>query len=309
MRSLLLIVLSFCSVVFAEAQLKVASLNPIMSDLARQVGGEHVEVVELMKPGMDPHSYRPTPEDLRKLDGARIVLAAGKGLESYLDDLRGNLSKEQQLLEVGRTIPSIKLSAESSLFACCPAHSVGSIDPHWWQSTKNLQRAARVLSDAFSKSNPEHKKIFNANRRRYVKELDELQRWAKKEIAIIPRSDRILCTSHMAFGYFCREFGFQALPVQGLSTEGSASPGYLIEVVDTLRKNNVKAVFPEATANTKTLEALVAETGVRLGEPLLSGAPRAEDPTYIAMMRNNVNAMVTALKPQEENEKDESPIK
>lgn len=287
----------------AQAGLKVVSLNPIMSDLARQVGGDYVEVIDLMKPGMNPHEYRPTPGDLRKLDGAVIVLAAGKGLESYLDDLRGNLSIDQILLELGQEIPSIVVDDHDDHDghgAQCTHqdHNHGTIDPHWWQSIKNGKRATRTLSNAFSKSDPEHKADYAANRRAYGKKLDELHRWAQKEISAIPASDRILCTSHMAFGYFCHEFAFEALPVQGLSTKGSAEPGYLSIVVDSLREHHVKAVFPEVAANAKTLEALVAETGVRLGKPLLTGAPSPEEPTYEAMMRYNVTSIVEALIPR-----------
>ena len=94
--------------VSTAAPLKVASLHPIVADLARQVGGVNVEVVEILKPGSDIHHFEPSPKDIAEMRGARLLLASGKELETYLDKLRDSLGAGVKLVEVGEKVPSIR---------------------------------------------------------------------------------------------------------------------------------------------------------------------------------------------------------
>lgn len=276
------------------AELKVASLNPIVSDIARQVGGERVTVIELMKPGENPHIYEPTPEQLRQAHDADLVMAAGKGLESYLPDLRDSIGKDKPVLEVGRKIPSLKIGKDE-IFICCPAHAATAIDPHWWHSVKNLQRAARIVADTFGEMDADGEAYYSARCRQYTQQLDDLISWIKKEVYRIPRGDRILATAHTAFGYFCRDFGFRAVAVQGLSSEVNADPAHVSAVIKTIRSENIKAVFPEKNTNPKILETITQETGIKMGGCLLAGSPEPEAPTCEAMIRHNVRAIAEAL--------------
>ena len=280
----------------AQAELKVVSLHPYMSDLARKVGGEHIQLTELVSIGGNPHSYEPTPEDLKHVSDADLVLASGKKLETYLPKLEDNLKKGASILEVGRTIPSCLIEADSEIFVCCPAHSVGSVDPHWWHSAVAMKRATHVVQSAFAKADEAHSDAYKAQARAYANELDELHRWVKKAVAGVPRSQRYLVTAHAAFGYFCRDYRFKAIPIQGLNKEQNPTPKYLAESVEVIRKNNITVVFPEVTANEKVLAAMVKETGVRLGKPLLADSPSKDAPDYISAYRYNVNAIVDGLR-------------
>ncbi len=279
-----------------DSRLRIATLHPLLTDIAQNVGGNRVDVVSLLKPGGDPHHYAPSPGDLSRIRNASLVLASGKGLEPYLDRLAANLSQEQRLIEVGRRIPSIKIEV-GELFTCCPAHSKGSVDPHWWHSIANVSRAARHLSEEFSNAAPEHRTYFQENSRAYIARLSALKQWAERELSVIPRSNRDLVTAHAAFGYFCKEFGFRSIPVLGLSGESDPSPQYLSQTIEALRKNRVKAVFPEHTNNPKVLSAIVAETGVKVGEPLIAdGTGEGDTATFEGMMRHNIHAIVNGLR-------------
>ena len=280
--------------------LRVASLNPIASDLARQVGGEAVAVIELMKPGQDPHFYAPAPSDLKAAEDTRLILAMGKGLETYLDDLRETLHPGQEILEIGRLVPSLRLEAGMDLFDCCPAHSHGAVDPHWWQSLLNMKRAARVVADAFSTALPAEAAGFQARSREYARRLDTLDTWTRAEIARIPASRRRLATAHAAFNYFCKDYRFKPVPVLGLSTLDQPRPGQFRLVIDTIRAEGILAVFPEVGANPVPLETVAREAGIRLGGALLAGSPEPGNPTFEAMFRHNVETMVAGLVPGEE---------
>ena len=293
------ILITLLTPLLSFSQLTVASLNPVVSDIAKQVGGEYIKVIELMETGDNPHLYEPNPEQLRAAHKARIILAAGMGLETYLPDLRDTLTENQQILEVGRTIPPLvsgHVCSNSSDHDHDHKHST--IDPHWWHSIKNLQRATLIIAGIFSRLSPENEKYFKSRSRAYRNKLEKLNSWAKREIYRIPRKERILTTAHTSFGYFCHDFEFTAIPVQGLSSETTPNPRQMTTVVNTIREKNVKAIFPEKNVNPKLIETIIRETGVKQGGSLLAAGPTPEAPTCEAMMRHNVKTIVEALAPE-----------
>jgi zinc/manganese transport system substrate-binding protein len=262
------------SLSFAQAApLKVATLHPIVADLARQVGGANVEVIEILKPGGDIHHFEPAPKDIAAMRGSRLLLASGKGLETYLDKLRDSLGAGVKLVEVGEKIPSIP-------YVCNHDHGEhdhhhGQFDPHWWHSAENMKRAARVMSDELSAADPANSGAYEAGAKAASKRFSELKVWAQKEIAKISRADRKLVTAHSAFGYFCKEFGF--------------------ETIAEIREHGIKAVFPEDQANPKVLAEIARSTGVKIGDPLIADGTAKTAHTFETMLAHNVRALVAAL--------------
>lgn len=275
--------------------LRVASLHPIMSDLARQVGGDRVIVIDLMPLDTNPHTYYPTPANLKAATDSDLVLAVGKGMEPYLDEFRESLGGRVEVFEVGQAVPSLRVQADD-VFVCCPSHASGAIDPHWWHSVRNMRRAALALAETFARLRPADESVFRTQAEAYTVKLDALYHWAKAGIASIPRADRELTTAHAAFGYLCREFGLRSITVMGLTNEQDPDPGYLKEVITTLRDHHVRAVFPESNANPKVLESIARDAGVTIGGHLHADMVGLEDPTYEAMMRHNVQIIIDALK-------------
>jgi len=281
----------------AYAELKVASLHPLLGDLARQVGGDKVTVTDLLKPGSDAHHFEPTSKDLASLKGVTLVLASGKHLESYLDKLADSLGSSVKIVEVGKPIPSIKIEASSEVFLCCPAHAAGGIDPHWWHSADNMKRAARVLADEFAAADPANSETYKTNADAAQQHFTALKSWAQQQFATIPKTDRKLVTAHAAFGYFCKEYGFKSLPVLGLSREDEASPKYLAETVKVIRDHNIRAVFPEDQANPKVLTEIARETNVKIGKSLIADGTSPSAHTFETMLKHNVGVIVEAMKP------------
>ncbi|MFC5051345.1 metal ABC transporter solute-binding protein, Zn/Mn family [Rubritalea spongiae] len=280
------------STLVCQAKMKVATLNPLLADLARQVGGAHVEVIDLMGVNGDPHTFQPSPSRLAKAKGAKIYLASGKDLEPSLNKLKSILAGKATVVEVGRNIPSITISGDSSVYVCCPRHSVGALDPHWWQSVENWRRAASIVEKEFSKVDPANAASYKAHSNNYRKELSGLKSWGKKQIASIPRSQRNLATAHAAFGYFCKEFGFKSIPIQGLNKEQSASPQYVQEAIAIIRDNKVKAIFPENGANTKSLQTISKATGAKIADHLYADSANS----IIGMFQHNITTIVNNLK-------------
>ena len=278
----------------ALAAMKVATLHPIVADLARQVGGANVEVVEILKPGGDVHHFEPATKDIAAMRGSKLILASGKGLETYLDKLRDSLGAGVKLVEVGEKVPSIP-------YVCDHDHSEehdhhhGEFDPHWWHSAENMQRAARIVADVFAEADPANEAAYAANAKTASKRFGELKTWAKIEIAKIDRADRKLVTAHNAFGYFCKEYGFEPISILGVSRSDDSSLKHVTESIATIREHGIKAAFPEDQANPKVLAEIVRSTGVKMGDPLVADGTAKHAHTFETMIAHNVRAIVLAL--------------
>jgi zinc/manganese transport system substrate-binding protein len=285
----------------ALAATKVASLHPILADLAQQVGGANVEVVEILQPGADIHHFEPAPKDLAAMRGAKLLLASGKGLESYLDKLRDSLGTGVKLVEVGEKIPSIPFAEhhhdEAGHDHAEHDHHHGAEDPHWWHSAENMKRAARIVADELSAADPANAAAYAVGAKAASKRFGELESWAKKEIAKIDRKDRKLVTAHAAFGYFCKEYGFEPLSVLSIGRSDDASSKHIAETIEEIREHGIKAIFPEDQANPKVLAEIARSTGVKIGEPLIADGTAKIAHTFETMHAHNVRAIVAALAP------------
>lgn len=296
MKSLLLVL---CSLIAgsASANLTVATTHPLLSDLARQVGGKTVTVVDLVKPGTELHHFEPTSSEFSALRKSQLLLASGKHLESYLDKLKESLGAGMTILEVGKTIPSLKIEPGSGVFMCCPEHAAGGIDPHWWHSAENMARAAKIIADQFAKMDADNAAVYQTNGSAVAKKMLELKKWAQQEISVIPKDARKLVTAHAAFGYLCKEYGLQFIPMLGLSAEDEASAKYLTTAIQTIKEKRIVGIFPEDGANPKILEEIAKQTGVKLSPPLnADGVQVGAGSTFEGMFRHNITTIVTALK-------------
>ena len=276
------------------APLQVSALHPLMADLARQVGGQRVTVFDLVGEGGNPHRFEPRPADLKQMGNSGVILASGKNQESYLGRIKETL-KNVTVVEVGRTIPSLTVGKDA-VYSCCPQHAVGMPDPHWWHGIENMRRAARVVAQAFSEKDPAGKEFYLANATAYGQRLEQLKRWARSELAKVPRNQRKLVTAHNAFAYFAKEFGFEVIAVSGLNKEQNNTPQELAKTIEAVQKSGVQAIFPEKGASEKAVRSIATTTKVQVGEPLIAdGNGTGKEAGFEAMIRHNVNALTKAL--------------
>lgn len=270
-----------------------------MADLARDIGGGRVEVVEIVKPGMDPHVYEPTPGDLKTITESQILLASGLGFEGYLDRLRGTLSRSGVRVVVGGDVvtPIEGGCADHDHSDHDHHHHHGAADPHWWHSISNTRAVARHIRDALVEADPESRADYEANAKALDAKLEDLAKWVRLQIAALPKPNRVLVTSHDALGYFAKDHGFEVLAVQGVSTADQPSSQKIRALIEDIKARQVKAIFAESIENPKVLEQITAETGARPGGVLhADGLGNGDAATYEGMMRSNVTAIVEALK-------------
>lgn len=285
----------------AEEKLQIATLSTVLGDLAQNVGGDRVTVSSIVKPGVDPHDFEPTPADVKTLSQAKIVLASGFGFESYLEKLRQALGKSSTILVVGDSIKPFLVEDDHDHHgdhSHSHAEEGGKVpDPHWWHSIANVKIATKAIRDAFIAADPAGKSVYQANTIAYLAQLDTLAQWAKVTIAQLPAKRRVLVTSHDALGYFARDYGFEIHPVEGISTADQPSSKKVRELIEDVKAEGVKAIFAENIQNPKVLTEITRETGAKLGGELYAdGLGEKEARTYDAMMRHNITTIVNALR-------------
>jgi zinc/manganese transport system substrate-binding protein len=286
-RPLGILFFSLASAICLRAELKVASLSTITTEIAENVGGAAVKVVPIIRAGTDPHDFQPSPSDIRAIEEADLVLLTGKGLEGYLTKLEEAVGSKAKFVDVGRSIPSLTLEEEGRMVE----------DPHWWQSIENMKRATNVVRKQFVEADPANKATYDKNAAAYLAELTELQKWARQEVAKLPRDKRKLVTSHDAFQYFARDYGFTIYAIEGVSTDDQPSSKKVIDLINTIRDQKVKAVFFESVANPKVVGEITKETGAKLGGELYAdGLGEKEASTYSGMIRHNITSIVGNLK-------------
>lgn len=276
------------------AEIQVSALHPLLADVARQIGGQRITVHNLMGEGANAHRYEPRPADLKKMQASAVILASGKNMESYLGRIKDTM-KHATIVEVGKTIPSLTVGKDA-VYTCCPQHGAGALDPHWWHGVENMRRASRVIAQALSDADPAGKAVYQANAAAYGQRLEQLKRWAKSELAKVPRDQRKLVTAHNAFAYFAKEFGFEVIAVAGLTNEQNNTPQELAKTIESIKQAGVKAVFPEEGYNEKNVRSIAKTAGVTVAEPLISdGAAPGHESGFEAMIRHNVRVITTAL--------------
>lgn len=280
----------------AGGKLQVLATTGMVADLARAVGGEHVEVETLMGPGVDPHLYKASPGDVARLQAADLVLANGHMLEGKLGEVLTQVGKSRRVMKVAETLDPGELLASENY--------ADAYDPHVWFDASLWARAAAPIAGAMAEIDPENAATYRENAAAYASELLELHEEIKSKLAEVPEERRVLITAHDAFRYFGRAYGLEVRGVQGLSTETEAGLSEINDLVDLIVARKVRAVFIESTLSERNVQALVEGANQRgaevtVGGSLFSdamGAPGTPEGTYIGMLRHNANTIVQALK-------------
>jgi zinc/manganese transport system substrate-binding protein len=281
---------AFASAAPAGPPLRVATLNTVLAEVAREVGDDRVAVANLVQAGVDPHTFNPSPADIRTLVDADLVLASGLGLEGYLARLVASVGPTDRVIAVGDAVPLVLSLPRPG--------KPGEKDPHWWHSIDDMVFAVGFVAGEFARERPADADLFAQNALRYRHRLEALRAWVTVQVGVLPPARRQLVTSHDAFGYFAREFGFSIHAINGLSDDSEADARHLAALIDLIRRDNIRAIFAESSANPRLVANLVEETGARLGGTLYAdglGPPGSGADTYESMYRRNVRTIVSAL--------------
>ncbi len=281
----------------AEPPLRVLATVGMVGDVARAVAGPCAAVETLLGPGTDPHSYRASAGDVRRLSAAELILYVDPALEARLAEVLEGFSDRTPAIGL------LRAAFDPAALRADPAGD-GAIDPHLWMDVSRWARIAPVIAAAVTERRPACAATVAERLAAYEAQLAALHGWVGEAISTIPQGQRLLVTAHDAFGYYADAYGLEASEaIEGVSTESEASIADIRAVAAFVAERGAPAVFLETTVNPRTIEALLAEVraqghAVALGGALFSDA-MGEDGTpegsYIGMIRRNTLTVVAAL--------------
>jgi manganese/zinc/iron transport system substrate-binding protein len=274
--------------------IKVGSTVGMVADIVREVGGDRVQVKNIIGAGVDPHVYNPTRSDVATLLTSDIIFYAGLLLEGQMSDMLVKVSRKRPVYAVTELLQSDYLIHDQA---------TNHEDPHVWMDVRGWMKAVDVVADALIAFDPPNTDYYQANAAQLGQLLGRLDDYARQTIASIPAAQRVLVTAHDAFNYMSRAYGIEVVGIQGLSTESEAGIKDINRIVDLLVKRQIPAVFVESSVSDKNVKALIegaAARGhrVRIGGELFSdamGPPGTYEGTYVGMIDHNITVIARAL--------------
>ena len=280
-----------------SSKLRIVATTGMVADLVKNIGGDSVDVQELMGPGVDPHLYKATQGDLTKLQKADIIFYNGLHLEGKMGEILEKLGQIKKVIAVAENIPANRLLGDSNY--------KDATDPHIWFDVNLWAATLPVVSKALINEAPENETWFRQRAHKYQQTLDTLHQWVKEEIQKIPETQRILITAHDAFNYLGRAYGMEVRGLQGISTLSEFGLKDRVDLVNFIVDRQIKAVFVETSVSEKNIQAIVEgcrQKGhqVSIGGHLYSdamGAPDSNAGNYVGMVKSNISTIVSSLKP------------
>jgi manganese/zinc/iron transport system substrate-binding protein len=276
--------------------IRVVTTIGMITDAVEHVGGSRVEVEGLMGPGIDPHLYKASEGDLRRLERADVIFYGGLHLEAKMADVLERIRERRATQAVTDAIPRSRLLS--------PAQFKGQHDPHFWFDVRLWQLAVEQIRDTLSQLDPGSAGLYHRNAAAYLAELGELDAHVSRQALRVPKERRVIITAHDAFNYFGRAYGFEVRGLQGISTAAEAGAGDVQDIARFIADRRIPAIFVESSVSPRTIQAVreaVRARGfdVEIGGSLYSdamGNPGTPDGTYVGMVRHNIDTIVEGLR-------------
>lgn len=308
-----------------HAPLKVAVSFSIIADMVKQVGGDDVEVYSLVAPGVDSHTFRPTPKTVVSVKKSDVLIMNGLGFETWMPRIISASGFKGETLVLGREVKPIEVSEEEAhhhhhgdeheeshyehqqsahlhhdhhehAHKDHDEHNVF-YDPHAWQDVSYAMQYVDAIARTLIKHRPEHANSLQARAEAYKASLANIESAFKEKIKNVPKALKKVVTDHNAFAYFSKAYGIKFYAVRGLSTESGASAKDVARVIREMKNNKVKLIYLEAMTNTKLSQQIAKESNAIVGGELYTGVlPKTgPDSTYLGMMQHNFDAIAKGL--------------
>jgi zinc/manganese transport system substrate-binding protein len=273
----------------AAEKLQVVTSFSILADLTREVGGDHVELTNLVDADADAHVYEPSPDDAKALLRADLIIANGLGFEPWLERVLASSEPKGKRINASAGVVPLMLDKDGERVP----------DPHAWQSLTNAEIYVRNIAKALGELDPANVDVYNQRGDAYLTRLHALLKKADASIGSLPASQRKVVTSHDAFGYLGQAWQLQFIAPQGLSTHDEPSAAEVAALIRQIRSEGVRAVFVENIRDPRLIRQIADEAGAKVGGTLYSDALASEGPasTYLGMFEHNLDTLMAALKP------------
>lgn len=261
----------------------VLATTTFLADIARNVAGSRLVVRSLLPPGANPHEFQPEPKDAAAVAECQLLIVNGLGYEAWLSNLLAASEHNPATVTA-----SAGLTAQGG-------------DPHMWMDPLNAVRYAENIRDALSKADPEGASAYAANADAYAAGLRDLDAWIRAQVALIPPERRLLVTNHDELGYFASEYGFKILGavIPSVTSDSAPSAQQMAQLIQMVESSGAPAIFLDVNENQNLARQIASETGAKVVTDLYVESLSPKDgpaPSYIAMMKYDVTAIVSALK-------------
>ena len=280
----------------AAERLQVVTSFSILADMARNVGGEQVEVRSLVGPDSDAHMFSASPRDARALADADLVVFNGLQFEGWMERLIESSEYSGTLVIATDGIEKRSYHDHAHDHHDHNDHDHGEYDPHAWQDLTLSRVYVGNIRDGLIAADPDNESVYRENAGRYINELDLAHAEISELLAEIPASTSVI-TGHASFGYFADAYGMHFLSPMGLSTEAEPSAADMAQLVGVIRERNVRALFHENMTSPAVINQLAEETGLPVAGTLYADALAAEGEagTYLGMLHHNARVLHAAL--------------
>ncbi len=283
----------------AADRLKVVASFSVLGDLVQEVGGDHVDVITLVGPNGDAHTFEPSPQDAKELGAAAVLVENGLGLEHFMQRLvtASNFKGETVIASKGVKPREWEGDAEEAAELTKDEHG-HAIDPHAWQDPRNGILYVNNIVAGLSTADPAHAADYKKNGAALVAQLAAIDKRFAAEFSKLSEADRRIVTSHDAFGYLGAAYGITFIAPEGLSTESDVSAADIAKIVKQVKDEHIRAIFIENITDPRLINQIARETGVPVGGELFSDALSPKDgpaPTYVTMFENNEKKLLAAL--------------
>lgn len=282
-----------------DGRLRVLTSFYPMYDFACKIGGDCIDVTNMVPSGTEPHDWEPSTNDLKNLEKADVFIYNGADMEPWADDLLVSRSDTLHVVEASENVELRTTDGEHEHAHEHEGadHHHGDFDPHVWLDPENAKIEMEAIRDALCAADPENSTVFQSNYEKYAAELDALDAEFREKLAPLP--NRTIVVAHEAFGYLCGAYGLTQVGIEGLSPDSEPDPGRMAEVIDFVRDHSISTIFFEELVSPKVAEAIASETGAqaKMLSPLegLSDEQAAAGADYFSVMHDNLAALMEAL--------------
>ena len=282
-----------------DGRLRVLTSFYPMYDFACKIGGDCIDVTNMVPSGTEPHDWEPSTNDLKNLEKADVFIYNGADMEPWADDLLVSRSDKLRVVEASENVELRTTDGEHEHAHEHEGadHHHGDFDPHVWLDPENAKIEMEAIRDALCAADPENSTVFQSNYEKYAAELDALDAEFREKLAPLP--NRTIVVAHEAFGYLCDAYSLTQVGIEGLSPDSEPDPGRMAEVIDFVREHSISTIFFEELVSPKVAEAIASETGAqaKMLSPLegLSDEQAAAGADYFSVMHDNLAALMEAL--------------
>jgi iron/zinc/copper transport system substrate-binding protein len=276
-------------------KLKVVTTYSILYDIAKQIGGNKIEIHSMVPIGANPHEYDPLPKDVMKMTDAQVVFYNGLNLEEgnswfkKLLETSGKSGKDAPVYRVSQGITPIYLETKGL---------EKEPDPHAWMNIQNGIQYAVNIKNALIKEDPKNKTVYTANAEKYIQQLQNLHNETIQRISQIPEGKKYLITSEGAFKYFGKAYNIHTGYIWEINSDNQGTPEQIQQVVKQIESNKIPALFVETSVDKRSMETVSKETHVPIAGTIFTdslGKTGSEGDTYLEMMKWNINTIVNGL--------------